>query len=341
MTAALAASFLAYTVASSLSIYPHSLSYFNELTAVFPTPADASYPKPRDHTGEHAGFRSSLKDALAAGPRNGPRHLLDSNIDWGQDLFYLEDWYESHPEARPIRVAYSGALPLEKSKIESAGVPPIGPDREHIDSQTDATAFGPLPGWYALSVNEIYSQSQEYRYFLHFRPEAMAGYSIYIYHITLDEANRVRRELGLKELAYSDSKEKGAGRRIVDVQELDGDHPRLCLAHQSGLVPAKMTGPVLLSRIVQRVNFPVQHSGKVGAFGPITFRTGVAEGFRIVASPVLLGNDMLNVECQEVGVAFHGGGSTHSDGLRSRTKVRSVASIIRSRYRPGVGGPLT
>jgi len=28
----------------------------------------------------------------------------------------------------------------------------------------------------------------------------MAGYSIYIYHITLDEANGVRRELGLREL---------------------------------------------------------------------------------------------------------------------------------------------
>jgi hypothetical protein len=28
----------------------------------------------------------------------------------------------------------------------------------------------------------------------------MAGYSIYIYHISLDEANRVRRELGLPEL---------------------------------------------------------------------------------------------------------------------------------------------
>jgi hypothetical protein len=29
----------------------------------------------------------------------------------------------------------------------------------------------------------------------------MAGYSIYIYHITLEEANRVRRELGLAELS--------------------------------------------------------------------------------------------------------------------------------------------
>ena len=80
-------SLLAYTVVSSLSIYPHSLSYFNELAAVLPTPADASYPKPYEEHGEHGGLWPTIKDAVAAGPRNGPRHLLDSNIDWGQDLY--------------------------------------------------------------------------------------------------------------------------------------------------------------------------------------------------------------------------------------------------------------
>jgi len=199
VTAILTALLLAYTVISSLSVYPHSLSYFNELAAILPTPADASYPKPHDEGG-HRGLWETFKDVLGAGPRNGPRHLLDSNIDWGQDLFYLEDWYASHPEARPIRVAYYGSYPLEKSKIESAGLPPVGANHDHVDGNTDTSTFGPLPGWYALSVNEIYGQSQQYRYFLNFRPLAMAGYSIYIYHITIDEANRVRKELGLKEL---------------------------------------------------------------------------------------------------------------------------------------------
>jgi hypothetical protein len=100
-----------------------------------------------------------------------------------------------------MKVAYFGSYPLEKSKIESAGVPPTAPNPGHIDGDTDTSTFGPLPGWYALSVNEIYGQSQQYRYFLNFRPIAMAGYSIYIYHITTDEANRVRREMGLKPLS--------------------------------------------------------------------------------------------------------------------------------------------
>jgi hypothetical protein len=34
----------------------------------------------------------------------------------------------------------------------------------------------------------------------------MAGYSIYIYHITLEDANRVRRGLGLPELNYSENR---------------------------------------------------------------------------------------------------------------------------------------
>jgi len=203
VTQALAAIFLAYTLASSLSIYPHCMSYFNELAAIIPTSADGSYQERHSDPDEHRGLWETVKEALTSGSRNGPRHLLDSNIDWGQDLYYLEDWYVSHPESRPMKLTFFGGYPLEKSKIDSAGVPPIGLDREHINGYTDTTAFGPLPGWYALSVNEIYGELRQYRYFLNFQPVAMAGYSIYIYHITLDEANRVRRRNGLTELRTS------------------------------------------------------------------------------------------------------------------------------------------
>jgi hypothetical protein len=183
-TAATVATALTWSVGSSLSVYPHSLSYFNELAAVLPTPFDASYPRPIDSTDEQGGPLSTLREVIGAGPRNGPRHLLDSNIDCGQDLFYLEDWCQSHPEARPIQVAYFGSYPLGHTKIKSSGAPPPGPDRENLGDKTDSAGFGPLPGWYAVSVNEIYDRSPRYRYFLNFKPVAMAGYSIYIYHIT-------------------------------------------------------------------------------------------------------------------------------------------------------------
>jgi len=61
----LCALLLLWSAASSLWIYPHSLSYFNE---------------------------------SIGGPLNGPKHLLGSNVDWVQDLRYLIDWFDQQKE---------------------------------------------------------------------------------------------------------------------------------------------------------------------------------------------------------------------------------------------------
>ena len=189
---------LAWSVASSLAIYPHSLSYFSELAAVLSTPTDRLYPKPPRHDDfEHHGVLAAIKGALSLGPCNGPRHLQGSNIDWGQDLYYLEDWCKSHPEARPIKIACTGLCGLDRSSPGLTGSLPIVRKSGQTSGKQESATVGPLPGWYALSVNEIYSRSQQYRYFLNFRPVAMAGYSIYIYHITENDANRVRKQSGL------------------------------------------------------------------------------------------------------------------------------------------------
>ena len=76
-------------------------------------------------------------------------------------------------------------------------------------------------------MNFIYGHNRRYRYFLNFDPVAMAGYSIYIYHITLDEANRVRRGLGLKELQAKGGSEKaGANRKNLKWLDLLLDDPQ-------------------------------------------------------------------------------------------------------------------
>lgn len=63
LLAYLAATFSVWLVVGSLWCYPHSLSYFNE---------------------------------ICGGPHNGPRHILGSNVDWGQDLRYLKWWLKKH-----------------------------------------------------------------------------------------------------------------------------------------------------------------------------------------------------------------------------------------------------
>ena len=182
IVATLATILIIWSVASSLWVYPHSISYFNELAAILPTTEDENYPKPIKSP---KAFWQKAKCVLDAGPRNGPRHLLDSNIDWGQDLFNLERWCIAHPESDEMKVAYFGSYPIELTTISSKGMP---------------SANDPQPGWFALSVNYLYDREKQYRYFLNYEPVATAGYSIYIYHITPEEANRVRLEMGLQEI---------------------------------------------------------------------------------------------------------------------------------------------
>jgi len=171
----------AWFVGSSLWVYPHSIGYFNE---------------------------------LAGGPLGGHEHLLGSSTEWGQDLVYLKRWCDAHPEARPLYLL-SYTFPDPKYLgIPSAGFPPsCPPEPIHPPAAGESTSLGPQPGWYALGVTFLHGDDHPQRgspglgwvpycgYFRHFQPVATAGYSVYVYHVTIDEANRVRGELGLPGLS--------------------------------------------------------------------------------------------------------------------------------------------
>ncbi len=153
---------LTWSVGSSLWAYPHSLSYFNE---------------------------------LAGGPKGGGEHLLESNIDWGQDLFYLKGWLDENHNVKFDGLALSCSYPVTMAGIPETPLPPPGPEAEYVqhDPPNPQDGLGPRSGWYAVSVNYLYGRSRQYRYFLRFKPVASAGYSIYIYHIGLDESSRAER----------------------------------------------------------------------------------------------------------------------------------------------------
>jgi hypothetical protein len=172
---------LGWNATSILKVHPHYLSYFNE---------------------------------AAGGPNEGWNHLIESNIDWGQDLLFLKQWTTQHPEASPLGMAcYAGMQP------SLAGLDDYGPIPHGTDAETGYNAqmqLGPQPGWYAVSVNLVCGMScagcdshglptlhprNAFRYFRFFTPVAKAGYSIFIYHITPEEANRVRTQIGLPPLS--------------------------------------------------------------------------------------------------------------------------------------------
>lgn len=159
---------LLWSAGSSLHVYPHSLSYFNE---------------------------------LAGGPDNGHRYLLDSNIDWGQDLLYLKEWVEAHPEAASLGLAYFNFIDYRVCGAEYGSVPRDPPSNVPVEEMENAR-FGPHPGYFAVDLHGL-SKGGGYTYFQRFQPIAKAGYSIFIYHITLEQANQSRREMGLPSLAVS------------------------------------------------------------------------------------------------------------------------------------------
>jgi hypothetical protein len=172
--AALIPLLLLASVVSSLAVFPYSLSYFNE---------------------------------LAGGPRNGAAHLLDGNIDWGQDLLELKRWHDAHPEARPFYLAYFGFFDPRLAGLEFQPVP--GAPTAESPRGRPAFQSGPVPGWHAISVNDLYGykhlghETDQYAYLRPVTPAARIGYSIMVYHLSLEDANRMRRDLGLDEISQS------------------------------------------------------------------------------------------------------------------------------------------
>jgi hypothetical protein len=164
---------LVWTWGSVGKCYPHTLSYFNE---------------------------------AAGGSLGGPRHLLHSNIDWGQDLAYLRRWLADHPEAQPLRVAlFSGCNPADIGFADTLPLAGATPD--------DASVPTLEPGWYAVSVNLLYGYGGAARdgakpstaapsvvsAVRELTPVARAGYSIYIYRVERAMEVRVRECLCVRE----------------------------------------------------------------------------------------------------------------------------------------------
>ncbi len=154
---------LLWNVGSALAIYPHHLAYFNE---------------------------------LAGGPRNGYKYMLDSNLDWGQDLPALKKYMDEH-RIDKIKLAYAGTAEPAYYGIKYERM--LGVEGYTFDPDFDPgklPSCGPTDGVIAISatclqnIRGFYPQAS-YDWLKHFEPVAMLGYSMFVYDIRSDSLSAI------------------------------------------------------------------------------------------------------------------------------------------------------
>jgi 4-amino-4-deoxy-L-arabinose transferase-like glycosyltransferase len=96
-------------------------------------------------------------NAIAGGPENGWRHLVDSSLDWGQDLPGLQAWLSENGRGEPVYLSYFGTGDAVHEGIRATmlpTLPDVGPPRPW-------RVLG--PGLYAVSatmLQQVYSPIQ-------------------------------------------------------------------------------------------------------------------------------------------------------------------------------------
>jgi hypothetical protein len=161
--AAAAALPLAWLAFNAFSIYPHHLSFFNE---------------------------------LAGGAAEGDRYLVDANIDWGQDLPALRETMAELGIPR-VYLGYFGTAIPDLYGIEYYPAPGFLRFIEDLESRA-FNPYSPEPGWYAISVTSLRqgllpTHTDLYSYFWSQAVEARAGYSIDLYQVSYSPSTAVVR----------------------------------------------------------------------------------------------------------------------------------------------------
>ena len=141
---------------SAARIYPHYLAYFNELTG---------------------------------GPKNGYQVLLDSNLDWGQELKGLKRWMDNGG-VKKIQFLYFGKADPRYYGIDAFYLPGsfiISPPQKTADSKFE------LPDHLAVSATlryggKLYLSQEQQKILQSYRlkePIAAIGHSILVYRLDL------------------------------------------------------------------------------------------------------------------------------------------------------------
>ena len=130
----------------------------------------------------------SFFNQLAGQWQNWSNLLVDSNLDWGQDLIELRRVMDERG-IDTVNLAYFG-----KAAPEAYGVRyrPLPSYLRFMEGREIAAynPYTPEPGWYAISATALRTGLMTpdtvdlYKIFRSMAPDAHAGYSIYLYHLT-------------------------------------------------------------------------------------------------------------------------------------------------------------
>ena len=125
----------------------------------------------------------SYFNVLGGGPANGHQVLVDSNIDWGQDLLRLKEWMEDN-EVDKVKLSWFGSADPAYYDIDYEPLPGL---THHFDLWWDVPfdPIAPEPGVYAISVSNLWELPLEeknvFPWFRDRQPDDRVGYSIHIY----------------------------------------------------------------------------------------------------------------------------------------------------------------
>ena len=118
------------------------------------------------------------------GPRNGYKYLVDSNLDWGQDLKGLKRWMNQNNVSH-INLSYFGTADPAYYKIDCTHLP--GAPFYALQLQK----MPQLPGFVAVSATNLRGVyfDERWRSFywplLDMQPVAVIGHSIFVYWVTV------------------------------------------------------------------------------------------------------------------------------------------------------------
>jgi hypothetical protein len=116
---------------------------------------------------------------LAGGPDGGYRYLVDSNLDWGQNLWQLRDWMAENDVGRVYYAHYSPARPT----VYGVDADFLPPDPRAVDF----APFDPAPGVYAIGATVLQGpyapDINTFAWFRTHEPVARLGNALFVYEV--------------------------------------------------------------------------------------------------------------------------------------------------------------